>query len=161
MKSWIAAAAGCLALSTGCSGQSQNGSDGAGNRMPAGNAAGATGPEASLTGEARFRRLAECSATVEALSHLYDAIASQEQGARKADLLQTAEARRSAATILELDAFTAGRPLGRTTADIARIKTETRASIEAERARQRDFGDFAIWLGREADRCAALDPTAG
>jgi hypothetical protein len=154
MKSRIAAASCGLALIAGCSGQPQsnavNGQDGtsssnAATAMPA--------APARPTGEAGFRQLAECAATMEAMSRLYNAIASREQGARADDMRRTATARSVTAFNLELNASNLGASLGRTQADLERIKRERHAQLEQERARQPDFGEFAVWLGREADHC--------
>jgi hypothetical protein len=154
MKSRIAAASCGLALIAGCSGQSQNSAGNGQNGTATSNAATAL-PAASAppTGETGFRQLAECAATMEAVSRLYNAIASREQGARADEMRRTASARGLAAFDFETSASSLGVPLGKTQADIDRIKRERHAQLEQERARQPDFGEFAVWLGREADRC--------
>jgi hypothetical protein len=151
MKSRIAAASCGLALIAGCSGQSQNSAGSAQNGTAASNVAAAlpTPP----AGEAGFRQLAECAATMEAMSRLYNAIASREQGARADEMRRTASARGLAAFDFETSASSLGASLGKTPADIERIKRERHAQLEQERARQPDFGEFAVWLGREADHC--------
>jgi len=154
MKSRIIAASCGLALIAGCSGQPQNSAGSGQNGTAASNSATAL-PAASArpTGEAGFRQLAECAATMEATSRLYNAIASREQGARADEMRRTASARGLAAFDFETGASSLGVSLGKTQADIERIKRERHARLEQERARQPDFGEFAVWLGREADRC--------
>jgi hypothetical protein len=154
MKSRIIAASSGLALIAGCSGQPQNSAGTGQNDMAAGNAATTqSAASAAPAGEAGFRQLAECAAMMEAVSRLYNAIASREQGARAEEMRRTASARGLAAFDFETSASSLGASLGKTQADIERIKRERHARLEQERARQPDFGEFAIWLGREADRC--------
>jgi hypothetical protein len=129
--------------------------------MAAGNAAAGAAARDPSGGEAGFRQLAECAATVEATARLYAVLATGETGSRKGELERTAAARRSSAMVLELDARMAGQALGHSIEDVTRIKAERHARLEQERERLADFGEFAIWLGRETDRCAALYPTAG
>jgi len=90
---------------------------------------------------------------MEATSRLYTAIASGEQGPRADEMRRTASARGLAAFDFETSASTLGTSLGKTQADVDRIKRARHAQLEQERARQPDFGEFAVWLGREADRC--------
>ena len=154
MKSKIAAASCGLALIAGCSGQPQDNAGNGQNGATASNAATALpAAPARPTGETGFRQLAECAATMEAMSRLYTAIASREQGARGEDMRRTASARGLAALDFEMSASSLGSSLGKTPADVERIKRERHAQMEQERARQPDFGEFAVWLGREADRC--------
>ena len=156
MKRRIVVAACGLILCAACSGQTQNNMANGPGAPPA-NDAVATAPAPAATaapsGEAGFRQLAECAATMEAMSRLYDAIASREQGARADEMRRTGSARRIAAFDFQMSASTLGTRLGKTEADIERIKRERHAQLEQERARQPDFGEFAVWLGREADRC--------
>jgi hypothetical protein len=143
--------AGSLIL-VGCS-ESQSG-----NTMA--NAAGAAAPGAAAPAPpADFRRLAECAAKMEAVGRLYSAVASQSSGAEAEQMRARASERSRAGFNLrmraedsERAAASAGAPAG---SQVPRIITETEAALEAERARQ-PFGDFAIWLGREADQCAPL-----
>ena len=144
-----------LAASAGCSGSSGNVSTSAQNE-----AASSASPVAGPSGEERFRQLSECSATLGQMAILYEGIAA-EHGSDAAEMAQRASARHTSAGAFELDASTEGRRIGKTQDDIDRIKAGRRAEIERERRRQPDFGEFAIWLGHEADRCAALDPLAG
>ena len=154
MKRRIAAASCGLVLIAGCSGQPQNSAVSGQNGTAASNAATALpAAPAAPTGEAGFRQLAECAATMEAMSRLYSAIASREQGARADEMRRTASARGLAAFDFETSASSLGASLGKTPADIERIKRERHAQLEQERARQPDFGEFAVWLGREADHC--------
>jgi len=154
MKSRIAAASCGLALIAGCSGQPQNNAvNGQDATSPSNAATALPAAPARPTGEAGFRQLAECAATMEAMSRLYTAIASREQGARADEMRRTASARGLAAFDFETSASTLGTSLGKTQADVERIKRERHAQLEQERARQPDFGEFAVWLGREADHC--------
>jgi hypothetical protein len=154
MKSKIAAASCGLALIAGCSGQPQDNAGNGQNGATTSNAATALpAAPARPTGEAGFRQLAECAATMEAMSRLYTAIASREQGGRAEEMRRTASARGLAAFDFETSASSLGTSLGRTQADVDRIKQERHAGLERERARQPDFGEFAVWLGREADHC--------
>lgn len=154
MKSRIAAASCGLALIAGCSGQPQSSAGNGQNGMATSNTAAALPPAtAAPTGETGFRQLAECAATMEAVGRLYNAIASREQGARGDEMRRTASARSLAAFDFESSASTLGVSLGKTQADVERIKRERHTQLEQERARQPDFGEFAVWLGREADRC--------
>lgn len=154
-----------LMLATSCAGGSQNNMSTAQNAMPA-NDVGATASApaapaapAASSGAADVRQLAECAATMDALGRLYDAIASGEQGARRDELSRTAVARRSAAFGFEMEASGAAMRSGGAQADVERIKRDRNAQLEQERARQADFGEFAVWLGREGDRCAAAYPS--
>ena len=154
MKRRIVLAACGLVLCAACSGETQN-NMASGPSAPPANEAVATAPAATAapSGEAGFRQLAECAATMEAMSRLYTAIASREQGARGEDMRRTASARGLAALDFEMSASSLGSSLGKTPADVERIKRERHAQLERERARQPDFGEFAVWLGREADHC--------
>lgn len=154
MKRRIAAASCGLALIAGCSGQPQDSTANGPNGAATSNAASALpAARAPLTGESGFRQLAECAATMEAMSRLYTAIASREQGARADEMRRTASARGLAAFDFETSASSLGASLGKTQADIERIKRDRHAQLEQERARQPDFAEFAVWLGREADHC--------
>jgi hypothetical protein len=162
MKSRLVLVACGLALSAGCSGSPRNAPTDAQNGAAETNIAAApAAPVAGPAGEERFQQLSECAATLGQMAVLYDAIADRERGSQHEEMAGRASARRSAAAAFELEAGTLGTSLGHNAADIDRIKTARRAIIERERSSQPDFGEFAIWLGREADRCAALVPPGG
>lgn len=110
------------------------------------------------TGEEGMRTFAECSATLQAVANLFDAIASTQSGPQAEEARNTAMRRRGAASLAELRARSIAIPLGRPADEVAGLKRGRQQALERERA-GRDFADFAIWLGREADRCAALDPS--
>lgn len=148
-------------LLIGCSGEPDSGNMANGvapaapTNLVVNDSANASVP-AGPAGETGMRMLAECSATFEAMARLYQAVANTSEGADAEDARSRAESRRGAATQAELRAREIATQLGRTAQEVDRLKRERHAFMERERARQ-DFGDFAIWLGRESDLCAALD----
>ena len=117
----------------------------------------ATPAPAAPTGEAGMRQLAECSATFEAISRLFRAVANTSTVTEAESALALATERAGSASLAELRAREIATQLGRPAEEVDRLKRERHAAMERERAGQ-DFGDFAIWLGRESDRCVALDP---
>ena len=143
-----------LALPPGCS---QPSGDTANSTNTQSNAA-APASTAQPAAAADWRQLAECSSKLEAVARLFSAIASQGSDAQSQEMLTRSLDRQSAAMRFQQRA----NQLAQSTADgganpeVERIRTETAARLEAERARQ-PFEDFAVWLGREADGCAPLD----
>ena len=161
---------GAAALVTGCSQQSMDNvtSNGpASNESAAPEPANAAAPAAGNTaasGGDELRTLAECSSTLEAVARLYQAMSSSAGASEAMNLIATGSERTTAALTLELRADTIERQrnpnaimLRREDTEVAHIRTARAAAIEAERARQ-PFEQFAIWLGRESDRCMPLVP---
>ena len=122
-----------LALSAGCSGQSPNNASNSQTAMQGNDAGAVAAAPPRPSGEVGFRQLAECAATMEALSRLYNVLASNEPGPRGEEMRRTASARSLAALDFEMAASTIGTGLGRTQADIDRIKRERHAAMEQER----------------------------
>lgn len=150
-NSLLIAAASLLAACTGGETEPANGS--------ANEAAAAAAAPALPTGEEGVRRYAECASTLNAVSNLYNAIASQSSGAEQEEMLQSASARGIAALEFEMRATQLLRDVPNAPVDqVSRVMAERRDALERERERQ-PFEDFAIWLGREADQCAAIAPT--
>lgn len=147
-----------LVLSAGCS-EPQS------SREEANATADAAPATAAPASAPDFRQLAECSAKLDAVSRFYRAVASQSSGDEAAEMSATADQRSRGAFELrmraedrERTASASSQPgAGSAGSQVPTIIEETEAALEAERARQ-PFEDFAVWLGREADRCAPLVP---
>jgi hypothetical protein len=143
-----------LILGTACSQRSESNSQ----ATAGGNAAA---PKAAPAAAPDFRELAACAAKMEAVGRLYRAIASQSSGEQAAQMNSRASQRGRAGFELRIKAEQSERAAdassGPGKSQVPTIIRETEATLEAERSRQ-PFEDFAIWLGREADRCAPLVP---
>lgn len=148
-RSFLLIAASLVVLAAGCSNeQTSNGlTDVASDASPA--------PTAQAPA-ADFRQLAECVAKLGAVSRLYRAVASQSSGDQAAEMSGRADQRDRAASDMRMRAEEAERAASSPgSAGVAQVIRETEAALEDER-RQRPFEDFAVWLGRESDRCATL-----
>ena len=100
-------------------------------------------------------------AKVGAVSRLYRAVASQSSGDEAAEMNGRADQRDRAASDLRMRAEDAERAASSPgSAGVAQVIRETEAALEDER-RLRPFEDFAIWLGRESDRCATPVAVSG
>ena len=161
---------GAAALAAGCS---QQGTNTAASNGPAANewaapepantaAPATTNGTTAAAGQDDYRRMAECASRLEAVARMYSAMAQGMTGGRAIELITMSSERRSAAIMLNFRAESAeliqnpnavSQPQAER--EVPRIRRETDAAIEAER-RRRPFEDFAIWVGREADGCAAL-----
>ena len=118
----------------------------------------AAAPPAEPTGEEGVRRYAECASTLDAVANLYSAIASQSSGADAEEMSRTASARSSAAREFDARAIDLASALPNAPPNlVGQLMSARNEQLEQERQRQ-PFEDFAVWLGREADQCAAIAP---
>ena len=160
MRTHLLLVAGLAALIAGCSDRpagnaSTNSAANASAAAPENAAGPAPANGSASAGAPEYRRLAECASKFEAVARMYDAMADTVGGAQAIDLVARAGERRTAAISLNARAESAAIMANAPEGEVARIRRETDASIEAERARQ-PFEAFALWVGREADACAPL-----
>lgn len=116
---------------------------------------GAGGPAA----EGRFQQYAACASTMMAVARLYSSIATQQSGAEREAMMARATARETAATAFHDMAVQVGASIGRTAADVDRVRAETDAQIEQARQRM-PFEQFAATAAREGDQCTRLGQQA-
>lgn len=155
MTNWRVIALLLGALAGGCASEPV-GNAASGNAATQGNAAASTAPPPPS--EDGFRARAGCSATLEAMANLFDAVGrTSRDPAEQSEMRSLAAARRESARMLELAALDVGAPLGRTLADVQRVKSEREAELRRQQSAQ-SFEDFAMLLGRESDACAAFAP---
>ena len=131
-----------LAFVTGCS-------------QPADDQAGATAPEtapAALGGEAGLATAIGCSAHLGAASRLFAALAEQSTGAEQQDLAGRAASREAAAEQYRAIATRLAGELGQSTEATGAAFEQAEAAIESE-FETREFTDFAVWIGEQADQC--------
>lgn len=145
------------------------------NQSPAGNnmtapgnvsttntAAPAPAPQPQTGGaapEGRFQQYAACASTMTAVARLYSSIAAQQSGAEREAMTARAAARETAATAFHDMAVQVGASIGRTSADVDRIRADTDAQIEQARQRM-PFEEFAATAAREGDQCTRLGQQA-
>ena len=111
---------------------------------------------------ADWRRLAECSSRVGAVARFYGAVSTSKTGADGARYLdmqfereRAAQRMQSEAERLEMESASDPLTFNPASSEVRRIRRDTDAAIERERERL-PFEEFAVWLGRESDRCASL-----
>jgi len=109
--------------------------------------------------EGRFQQYAACASTMIAVARLYSSIATQQSGAEREAMMARAAARETAASAFHAMAVQVGATIGRTSADVDRVRAETDAQIEQARRRM-PFEEFAATAAREGDQCTRLGQQA-
>ena len=131
----------------------------AGCSQPADDEAGAAAPEvtaAALSGEAGFATAIGCSARLGAASRLFAALAEQSTGAEKQDLADRAASRGAAAEQYHALATRLAGELGQSPDATGEAFEQAEAAIDSE-FETREFTDFAVWIGEQADQCPPPD----
>src|SRR5690606_22197872 len=113
--------------------------------------------DANVPDRAGYDLAVGCAAKLDAVAILYRTIAEQSGSPRTA---QTAEARAAAADAYRRQAINLGAPLAQGLNDTERAIAEAAREIQQAQAGQ-SFEDFAVWVGREADRCPPPPATGG
>ena len=154
MKATMLATATAMALATAaCSdnkGQASNQSTNQASAAPATPARPAASAE-------HFARATDCAATFESVATLYRVMSDTKSGAERDRMTQSAEQRGAAARQMATRAAAIGTELGMPEADVRARLLQARQRLQQE-SRVGDFGDFAVRMGREADRCVAAAP---
>jgi hypothetical protein len=151
MKARILSAASCIVLAAvACSDNKGQGSNQSNTQSAAAPARPAASPEL-------FTRAVDCAATFESVANLYGVLGESKTGAERDRMTQSAEQRAAAMRQMVARAVAIGTELGMARAEIAVRVREARERLLQE-SRAGDFGDFAVRMGREADRCVAAMP---
>jgi hypothetical protein len=156
MKAIILATAATMMLVTAaCSDNKGQASNQSGNpsSAPAADAAPARRPASAE----QFARATDCAATFESVATLYRVMGETKSGAERDRLTQSSEQRGAAARQMATRAAAIGSELGMAPADVRAHLLQARQRLREE-SRVGDFGDFAVRMGREADRCVAAMP---
>lgn len=156
MKGIILASASAMVLvAAACSdnkGQASNQSN-TQSSAPAAPAAPAR-PAASAE---QFSRATDCAATFESVATLYRVMSETKSGEERDRMTQSSEQRAAAARQMATRAAAIGTELGMAQEDVRARLLQARQRLQQE-SRVGDFGDFAVRMGREADRCVAAAP---
>lgn len=156
MKANILASVAAMTLATAaCSdnkGQASNQSNNQ-SSAPAADAAPARRPASA----AQFAQATDCAATFESVATLYRVMGETKSGEERDRLTQSSEQRAAAARQMAARAAAIGTELGMAQADVRARLLQARQRLQRE-SRVGDFGDFAVRMGREADRCVAAMP---
>ena len=123
--------------------------------------------QSTATGDARparpaatpeqFTRVVDCAATFESVATLYRVIGDSKTGEERERMARSAEQRAAVMRRLAIRAAAIGAELGMAQAEIAGRVRQARERLQRE-SRAGDFGEFAVRMGREADRCVAAMP---
>jgi hypothetical protein len=155
MKLRLLSAASCLlCVIVACSDDKGRGSNQGNTQSAAPANSGAARPPARPD---RFARVVECVARFQSVAALYSVIADSRTGEERRSLMRSAEQRAAAMRQTAARAVAIGTELGMTRAQIADRIRQARERIHQE-TETGDFSDFAVRMGREADRCAAAMP---
>jgi len=119
-------------------------------------AAAASEGTAALSGEAGFATAANCYAQLGAVSRLFSAIAEQSSGAERQDLADRAVSREFAANQYQLLANRLAGEIGQSAEVTDQAFKQAEAAVERE-FNAREFEDFAVWVGEQADQCPPPD----
>lgn len=164
MRSSILLVVTLLVLTPACS---QPAGNGEANDQASRGEADAPNNGTAIVQAADWRRIAECSSKMDAVARVYNAASVKSSGDEGKKLFDMAAQRekdafrfKSEAQRLEMESTPdAALVLNPTDSEVEKIRRKTETAIESERGRQ-PFEDFVIWVGREADRCAAVMPPA-
>jgi hypothetical protein len=155
MKAIILATASAIVLATAaCSG---NGGQAANQSNAQASAAAPAAPARQAASAGQFTRATDCAATFESVATLYRVLGETKSGAEGDRLAQSAGQRAAAARQMATRAAAIGAELGMTQEDVRARLLQARQRLQQE-SRVGDFGDFAVRMGREADRCVAAAP---
>jgi len=153
MKLRIFTAAPIVALMAACS-------PSAGDEANAGEAedAALAAPAAAsaLSGEAGFTTAANCYVQLGAVSRLFSALAEQSEGAERQEMADLAIARELAADQYQLMANRLAEEIGQSAEVTNQAFNQAQAAVDREFG-AREFQDFAVWVGEQADQCPPPD----
>jgi hypothetical protein len=150
----LSVAACILCVPMACSDNKGQGSNQTNTQSAAAGGAAPTRPAASPE---LFTRAVDCAATFESVATLYRVIGDSKTGAERERMMQSAEQRAAAMRQMATRAGAIGTELGMARTEIAGRVRQARERLQQE-SRVGDFGDFAVRMGREADRCVAAMP---
>jgi hypothetical protein len=142
-------ASSALLAAAGCSGSPSN------NQISAPSAPAAPARPAATA--AQFTQATDCAATFESVSTLYRVMSETKSGAERDRMTQSAEQRAAAARQMATRAAAIGTALGMAQEEVRARLLQSRQRLREE-SRTGDFGDFAVRMGRDADRCVAAAP---
>jgi hypothetical protein len=120
-------------------------------------APGTGGPARPAARSGQFARVVDCLVRFESVAALYGVIAGSKTGEERRSLMRASEQRVAAMRQMAIRAAALGTELGMTQAEIAGRIRQASGRIHQE-TETGDFSDFAVRMGREADRCAAAMP---
>jgi hypothetical protein len=106
---------------------------------------------------AQLTRAVDCAATFESVATLYRVIGESKSGAERDRMTRSSEDRAGAARIMAASAAEIGTELGMSQEDVRTRLLQARQRLQQE-SRTGDFADFAVRMGREADRCVTSMP---
>lgn len=132
-------------------------SDNKGQGSNQSNAPSAAAPARPAASPETFTRTVDCAATFESVANLYGVLSESKTGADRDRMMQSAEQRAGAMRQMAARAVAIGTELGMARTEIAGRVRQARERLLQE-SRVGDFGDFAVRMGREADRCVAAMP---
>lgn len=150
MKLRLLSVASCLLCMTAACSDKQGQASNQSNNQAA-SAGGSPLPRNPATAE-QLTRAIDCAATFESVATLYRVIGESKSGAERDRMTRSSEDRAGAARIMAASAAEIGSELGMTQADIDARLRAARQRLQQE-SRAGDFADFAVRMGREADRC--------
>lgn len=149
MKLRIFAATPIAALLAACS-------PSAGDEANAGETEDAALAAPALSGEAGFTTAANCYVQLGAVSRLFSSIAEQSEGAERQEMADLAVARELAANQYQIMANRLAEEIGQSAEVTNQAFNQAQAAVDREFG-AREFQDFAVWVGEEADKCPPLD----
>jgi hypothetical protein len=156
MKTIILASASAMLLATAACSDNKGQASNQSNTQSAAAAAPAA-PARPAASAAQFARATDCAATFESVATLYRVMSETKSGAERDRMTQSSEQRAAAARQMATRAAAIGTELGMAQEDVRARLLQARQRLQQE-SRVGDFGDFAVRMGREADRCVAAAP---
>ncbi len=151
----MAVSAMLLAAAACSGGQDKDGNAGASNGQSAGS--GDAAPARRPATRQQLTRIIDCAVTFDSVATLYRVMGGTKTGAEADRMRQSSEQRDAAARQLAIRAVAVGAELGIPEVEVRSQLREARERIQRE-SRVGDFADFAVRMGREADRCVAELP---
>ena len=108
--------------------------------------------ETAAVSEEGFQAAVDCHAKLVAVARLWNTLADNSSGSEQQEMRDTATARDAAATLYRSQADTMATSLGKTSDQVEEAVATATAAVDSE-FENREFEDFAVWLGGEADKC--------
>ena len=141
MSNRTLAAVPLMLLVAGCGGTAEN---------EATTEEGTEAPSAAT--EESFTAAVDCHAKLVAVARLWNTLADNSTGAEQTEMRGTASARDEAAVLYRGQADTIATGLGKTPEQVEEAVTAATAAVDGD-FEKREFEDFAVWFGAEADWC--------
>jgi hypothetical protein len=155
MKAIILVTASAVALATAACSDNKGQASNQSNTQSSAAAPGA--PARPAASAEHFTRATDCAATFESVATLYRVMGETKSGEERDRMTQSSEQRAAAARQMATRAAAIGTELGMAQDDVRARLLQARQRLREE-SRVGDFGDFAVRMGREADRCVAAAP---